>query len=215
MVINMRDVLSNLGYTAGTKPPARTMDIVDELLRKFRHLVEPAYACVTRDIEQVSGRSVYIAPDTVFQGRVISRLLKQSQKVAIFALTIGSRLEATTSRLSDEKLMVESAIVDAVGSAAAEGLADAVQGVVGEQAAAEGLAISRRFSPGYCDWPIIQQKQLFAALGEDTAGIRLSVGGLMIPQKSVSGIIGIGPEAVAEFNPCRTCKKKDCVGRRQ
>ena len=38
----------------------------------------------------------------------------------------------------------------------------------------------------------------------------------MIPQKSISGIIGIGPcdDTVGNYNPCNTCKKQDCVGRR-
>jgi len=38
----------------------------------------------------------------------------------------------------------------------------------------------------------------------------------MIPQKSISGIIGIGPASanVENYDPCKTCKKKDCPGRR-
>jgi hypothetical protein len=38
---------------------------------------------------------------------------------------------------------------------------------------------------------------------------------LMLPRKSVSGIIGIGCGAgVKDYNPCRTCDKRGCPGRR-
>ncbi len=37
----------------------------------------------------------------------------------------------------------------------------------------------------------------------------------MIPRKSISGIIGIGSNGnVQDYNPCKTCEKHDCLGRR-
>ncbi|GAH91002.1 unnamed protein product, partial [marine sediment metagenome] len=51
---------------------------------------------------------------------------------------------------------------------------------------------SRRLSPGYCDWKIDQQKMVFRAMKDDSAGVRLTEECLMLPQKSISGIIGIG-----------------------
>jgi len=48
----------------------------------------------------------------------------------------------------------------------------------------------------------------------DYAGVKLTDGCLMIPRKSISGIIGIGPIEIEKYNPCNTCDKLDCVGRR-
>ena len=76
----------------------------------------------------------------------------------------------------------------------------------------QGLVTSRRFSPGYCDWDISQQKTLFRAVGRDSAGGHSTEGCLMIPRKSISGIIGIGlcNDNVEHYNPCKTCDKHDC-----
>jgi hypothetical protein len=40
---------------------------------------------------------------------------------------------------------------------------------------------------------------------------------LMLPRKSISGVIGIGlpGHGIEEYNPCITCRKKDCPGRRR
>jgi len=77
--------------------------------------------------------------------------------------------------------------------------------------------ISRRFSPGYCDWNVKQQEILFRILKDDTAGVSLTDECLMVPRKSVSGIIGIGDteNGVEEYNPCCTCRKTECPGRRE
>jgi hypothetical protein len=91
-----------------------------------------------------------------------------------------------------------------------------MEGRLRRLAISQGLSISRRFSPGYCDWEISQQKIIFRALNGNSAGIRLTKGGLMLPQKSISGLIGMGTAShqIENYNPCRTCRKKDCPGRR-
>jgi hypothetical protein len=57
---------------------------------------------------------------------------------------------------------------------------------------------------------------IFKAMQEDTAGVRLTEGYLMLPRKSISGIIGIGSDNnnIEIYNPCKTCPTADCPGRR-
>ena len=137
--------------------------------------------------------------------------------MAVFALTIGPYLEEMTAYLAKKNMVLQATVLDAIGSAAAEKLAGLVQEKIKIKAAEEGLIISRRFSPGYCDWPVKQQEKVFRLLDGDTAGIRLNESSLMIPQKSISGVIGIGlpGKGIEEYNPCVTCFEKDCPGRRR
>jgi cobalamin-dependent methionine synthase I len=163
----------------------------------------------------VRGSRVFIEGSVTFRSNVIARLLEDCQKVAVFVLTVGGRLSELVRQLSKDGLMVQAAVLDAIGSDAAETLAHVVQDIVAQEAEAEGMGISQRFSPGYCDWRVSQQKMVFRAMGGKTAGVRLTDGCLMIPQKSISGIIGIGPaDKVESYNPCLTCNKSDCEGRR-
>ena len=152
----------------------------------------------------------------LFEGGVISKLLVNCNQVAIFVATIGNRLEEMALKLSTDGLVLQSAVLDAIGSVACDNLADIVQTRLELIAGRQGLFISQRFSPGYCDWTIRQQKVIFRTVDTDSAGVSLTDGFLMIPQKSISGIIGIGTDAekVTSYNPCNTCKKVDCIGRR-
>jgi hypothetical protein len=57
---------------------------------------------------------------------------------------------------------------------------------------------------------------IFHAVKRDSIDVDLTETCLMIPQKSISGIIGIGSSEadVRDYNPCITCNKCDCPGRR-
>jgi len=213
--VDTEQVFSRMGYGTDGVPSARVESLVKEYADNICHLVEPSYSYVIRDINSVRGSRVFIEGSVTFRSNVIARLLEDCQKVAVFVLTVGGRLGEVVRQLSGDGLMVQAAVLDAIGSDTAETLAHVVQDIVGKEAEADGLGISQRFSPGYCDWRVSQQRMVFRAMGSDTAGVRLTDGCLMIPQKSISGIIGIGPaDKVESYNPCLTCKKRDCEGRR-
>lgn len=212
--IDRQQVLQNIGYETEGKLSPRIESLVNEYLENARHLIEPSYICVIRDIKLVRGTRIVIEGPMVFQSEVIARLLEQCEKAAIFLVTIGSHLEEMACRLAKDGLLLQATVLDTIGSVAVEKLADFVQSRVDKAARAQGLHISRRFSPGYCDWDISQQKRVFRAVNGDSIGVRLTEGCQMLPCKSMSGIIGIGPRKVESYNPCITCDKYDCVGRR-
>ena len=68
-------------------------------------------------------------------------------------------------------------------------------------------------SPGsLADWPITQQTQLFALLGDvgGAIGVQLTDSFLMVPMKSVSGMHF--PTEIS-FHSCSLCPRKECPGR--
>ena len=212
--INRKQVCHYIGYDDDYELPARILSLVDEYIENAYYLINPSYSYIIKNVEWVHGSIALIEDSIIFKSQVIARLLEQCEKVAVFALTIGNHLEETVSQLARDGLVLQASALDAIGSVAAEKLADTVQDQIGEMAHSYGLTISRRFSPGYCDWHIGQQRMLFWALRGNVVGIRLTGSCLMLPQKSVSGIVGIGPSEIENYNPCRTCDKHDCVGRR-
>jgi len=212
--IDRQRVLSDIGYAADFEPSARMVSLVSDYIENAHQFISPSFSYVVRDVELVKKNSVTIEYGVRFKSEVIARLLEKADKVAIFVLTIGRYLEDAAAQLAQDGLVLQSAVLDAVGSDAAERLADSVESQISEVAHNQGLTISRRFSPGYCDWNVNQQKMLFRAMKGDWAGVILTDGHLMIPRKSISGIIGIGSDEIEKYNPCSNCDKHDCVGRR-
>ena len=214
--IDRRRVWHNVGYRAGCEPTARISSLVDEYIDNAHQLLAPSHSYVIKNVDFVQGPLAILDDSIALQSHVIARLLERCCMAAIFVVTIGSHLEETACRLAEDRLILQSYVLDAIGSEAVERVAAYVEEMTRETARADGLVISNRFSPGYCDWDVSQQKVIFEAVNAYSIGVRLTEQCLMVPQKTISGIIGIGPSEgnVEDYNPCRTCDRLNCLGRR-
>lgn len=214
--ISKENICKRIGYTADAQISSRIESLIDEYMGKARNLIEPVYTYRVRDIEKIKGTVVVIDSSTMLESQVISQVLDPCNQVAVFALTIGNQLENMTAQLGEQGLILEAFILDSIGSSFTEKTAEFVNGIISEMASLHNQSVSRRFSPGYCDWHISQQKVLFEIFDGNLPGIILSDDFMMTPEKSITGIIGIGPSEseVASFNPCAVCTKHSCLWRR-
>ena len=177
-----------------------------EALNDARGLAQPKVVSALRPV-----------PSIGIGGKRITSYLKNAEKACIFLVTIGGLLErAATKRMASGDAL-EGYLLDKAGSLAAESLAEVFEVNLRKEMARAGRSVSRRMSPGYCDWPIEDQLKLNRILRFSKAGVRLTQSRMMIPRKSVSGILGIGAKGVyskAE-SLCTTCRKKDCTYKRE
>jgi hypothetical protein len=76
-----------------------------------------------------------------------------------------------------------------------------------------GLETTSNMGPGQLDWPIEQQRELFSLLGhvKDTIGVTLTESLMMVPRKSISGIIFPTEET---FISCQLCQRNKCPSRK-
>ena len=112
--------------------------------------------------------------------------------------------------------MSEAVILDAAGSAAVENVCDNLCADLAEAFAPRYL--TERFSPGYGDLPLSQQIWFFRLLDMNRRlGVSLTESDLMIPQKTVTAIVGVSdrPQKKRETG-CDSCDLKDsCAFRRE
>lgn len=205
-----------IGYSDATEVSARVKRLMDSYTDNSEYLINISQSYTFRDVETVNGSRVVFNDSTVLESSVVANLCKRCDKVAVFVTTIGTNLEEMVSCLNENNLVLQGTVLDAIGSIAAEHSAELAEDNIKHMVEIQGLCISRRFSPGYCDWAVNQQQQLFGILGDDTAEVSITDQYLMLPRKSVSGLIGIGEagRGIEEYNPCRKCKKQTCPGRR-
>jgi hypothetical protein len=141
-------------------------------------------------------------------GPAVTRQLSGAQHVVASVCTIGSKLEEVTAQLLREDPLYALAL-DGLGNAAVESLAQLVCGGIAEQIEQEGLQASAPLSPGSPEWPVeIGQPQIFSLLDSSKAGITLTTGGMMVPRKSVSFVVGLGPE-MSQISMCSVCSLKE------
>ena len=110
--------------------------------------------------------------------------------------------------------MVRVFIADALGSVVAERCADVMEESLQESIDKLGWHHTNRFSPGYCGWHVSQQQLLFPLFGGNTCGVLLTDSSLMVPIKSISGIIGIGKKVRKLDYTCGLCDFTQCYKRK-
>ncbi|MHA2031454.1 MAG: vitamin B12 dependent-methionine synthase activation domain-containing protein, partial [Candidatus Kariarchaeaceae archaeon] len=134
---------------------------------------------------------------------------KEAEQVALSVCTIGEQLPNKVVSLFKDGKLVEGTILDAIGSIAADALADKINEKIDNYASKNSLETTLRYSPGYCSWPLTGQSVIFAKLPVNTINVTLTKSYLMVPVKSVSFAVNIGPKVSESSweNRCRTCRK--------
>jgi hypothetical protein len=146
--------------------------------------------------------------------KIVYGQLKKSESAAIFLCTAGEEIGKMSRRAMKSGDLLEGYIYDVVGSEMVEAAADLMQNKLEKSMALAGRKITNRFSPGYCGWDVSEQHKLFQLLPGTYCGIRLTASSLMDPEKSISGMIGIGKNVRHLPYTCSICDMKDCIYRK-
>ena len=126
-------------------------------------------------------------------GTKIIKQLDMAEGAILFICTAGSGIGERSNDLMSSGDFMDGYILDVIGSVAVEAAIDKIQDSLEKEMRGKGLNLTNRYSPGYCGWSLTEQKQLFDLFPNNYCGIQLSDSFLMDPVKSVSGIMGFGP----------------------
>ncbi|MBN2381281.1 hypothetical protein JXQ70_00220 [bacterium] len=148
-------------------------------------------------------------------GQNISRTFAGAVCLAIGLVTIGPELEQTVSALVGRTELAQGLMLDSIGSEAAEAAAIYLNELISTQLQPFNWRRTPRMSPGYGSFDITQQRQLFALLDAEQVGVSLTDSCIMQPQKSISFVVGCGPNVkhYKTFSPCRVCDAVNCPAR--
>ncbi len=201
--ITLRDIYEQMGYH-DAEPDVATQLETQKIVNEVRGWLRPQFSFfVVRDLPAFD------------MGKIILRQLHGSEAYALFIATAGVAYEAYQHRLTEEGDMVRVFIADSLGSVIAENTADRMEHHLQMSIDKLGWHHTNRFSPGYCGWHVSEQQLLFPLFDGHTCGVTLTDSSLMVPIKSVSGIIGLGKEVRRLDYTCGLCNFEKCYKRKQ
>ncbi len=105
---------------------------------------------------------------------------------ALAICTIGKQLEERVQELIAQGDSARGMILDAIGSAAVEEVANRLNGELCDKGLAEGRKTGLRSSPGYGKWAVTEQPLIFDLLRPEDVGVALNASCVMDPAKSIS-----------------------------
>jgi hypothetical protein len=180
---------------------------VRELIERAESLIHPSAVYTVSYIDQ-RGENTVEVDGVEFRSRVLRMNLEKVERVFPFIITIGKALEDRASSSSD---LLRQFYLETLGDMALRSSRRYVEGYLKRHF---GLGELSGMSPGSLrDWPVTEQKPLFSLFGNvnDLIGVTLTESMLMIPRKSISGILF--PTEVIFFS-CQLCPRDGCPARK-
>ena len=198
--IDQQEILRYLGYGGHAVPADAEADIA-RCAETVRRTARP----------RAVWRRFDLLPDgtlagTGFRpaGEDVRAHLSGCEAAVLMAATLGGEIDALLRR-AQVLNMADAILLDACASAATENVCDNLCADMAKELAP--LHLTARFSPGYGDLPLSQQAELFRVLDVTRRiGVTLTDSGLMLPQKTVTAILGLSSApAKQRTRSCETC----------
>lgn len=192
----VRNVLNYLGYPSDAKADQIVMDQIEK---------------VWSELETIAGfQYVYGQYDTpldfMLQHPAYMEYLKGANGFLLCATTLGVQVDRRIKRIETNDMQY-AVIFDAVASVFLEDRADAYEAEL--PFAERGY----RFCPGYGGTPVLDCKTIATQLRAHRIGLTFLDSGLMVPMKSMVGIIRLGGDARKSCAGCVAAK--ECAYRRR
>ena len=182
---------------------------IQEKLNTALEIARPKAICRICSVDEITGAEVFIEGHR-FASDVLAKNLEDKHRVFAYVITCGLEVDAWSHREEDP---VAAFWLDIIKEMI---LGKAIQQFYAHLKNTYGFQKTASMSPGSGNldvWPIAQQKELFALLGDVQAniGVTLTDSFLMLPTKSVSGVMF--PSEV-DFVTCSLCSRAKCPNRR-
>lgn len=186
--IHKSEIYRYLGYTAGADVPENITSMVEEILENVLSGSRPLVCYKQFDLDFDDGIDFGFLK---VKSEDLLNNLNGCTKAVIFAATIGIY---TDRQIQKETILspARACIYQAVGATVIEAVCDEFNNWLRTEENSKGNSLKSRFSPGYGDVPLEIQKDIHRELNcAKMAGITLTDSMLMVPEKSVTAIIGI------------------------
>ena len=180
-------------------------------VEEARRLILPAMSYQWLPVEDVADRRVQVG-GVVFSLGGHADLMAAAREAFVGVVTIGPRLEEQARELGAAGRALESFVLGEAGVFAVGALIQKAHLMVEEEAARREWGVGAELAPGQlAGWDIEEQKLVCGLLDTGAIGVTVIDSGMLVPQKSASIMVGIGPEYTsAEVRtPCEFCDVRE------
>jgi len=212
--ISRKPLLRKLGRVGNNKSlSARMRKHINKAINEIKKNAHPR--AIFRLFPVVTDEEVVtIGKRAILKSRKLARIFEPCKRAGVFLVTLGKEVDKIIDNAVEQQPYY-GFILDAAASLAVESSAEYVQNFI-DQEYTSNQEKTLRYSPGFSGWSITEQKKLFQTLPSEKINVNLSDAYLMSPQKSISGLIGIGSgvQIHEPENICARCPKTECRHRK-
>ena len=143
-------------------------------------------------INKNDGEEITLSGNVTFRSKKLSALLKDCPEAVLMGATTGIEIMDAIREKTNSDDLAAAVVYDATASEMVDAALDWIMDYLNQQLRRDGKRIlPRRFSAGYADFKLENQKMIYEKLQMDKIGVAINSGFILLPEKSVTAISGI------------------------
>jgi hypothetical protein len=175
----------------------RVAPAIREVGRDMLHLAEnlaaPDVVFIRKSVDSADRDALRLVDGPTFHGRCFQTHLAEASEVICFVCTIGAALDERVTQMTESDELLEALFVETAGWLAIEDALRKFRSRLTAELRPKGRRLSPRLAPGFMDWALTEQPELFSVFSGAPLPVSLSEYCVMTPKKSISGLFGVLP----------------------
>jgi hypothetical protein len=177
----------------------RTTSLTEAEADRIRHILDTGMLSVhlsgvyvRKSIKRCSADQIVLDGGTVWESQKLAALLSDAREVYILGATAGQEIITARDQYLEQGKTLNAVLIDALASEMVESAMQWLHDHVGKLLRKELKTVTkRRYSPGYGDFSLHHQREIVSLLQFEQLGVTLNQHYLLIPEKSVTAVVGI------------------------
>lgn len=193
VVLPRRKIYSRLGYQE------RNIQISPEQKQKVEQYIDEAGRFIKLQgaakilaVTNITPENISLEKGIIFASKSLANFLKGCSEIAVMAVTAGGKISREIDTETIQADFSRAVVFDACASEAVDSSLGWIMNYLNQQFLRQGKSLTRRrFSAGYADFSLENQKIIYDILGLSKLGIKINESFILIPEKSVTAVAGI------------------------
>ena len=143
-------------------------------------------------INHNDGEKIILSGDLTFHSNKLSVFMRDCQEAVLMGATAGDTIMDAIKKKTSQNELSAAVVYDATASEMTDAALDWIMDYINRILRREGkYLLPRRFSAGYADFDLKNQKTVYETLQMGKIGVTITPSFILIPEKSVTAISGI------------------------
>jgi cobalamin-dependent methionine synthase I len=164
----------------------------DYFINEASSLISLKGSLLRLTINHNNGGKINLAGDLAFTSKKLSTFLRDCEEAVFMGATAGNAIMEAIKKKTGHDDLAAAVVYDATASEMTDAALDWIMDYINRLLRREGkVLLPRRFSAGYADFNLENQKTIYEILQMGKIGVTITPSFILIPEKSVTAISGI------------------------
>jgi hypothetical protein len=186
-------IYQRLGFKKRTTQiPVNRRKETDGFIDEAASIISLKGSLLRTPINKNDGKKIFLAGNLIFDSKKLSSFLSNCEEAVLMGATAGNAIMEAIKEKTNQDNLAAAVVYDATASEIVDAGLDWIMDYLNQQVRRERKTLlPRRFSAGYADFDLKNQKALHQKLQMEKIGVTITSSFILLPEKSVTAVSGI------------------------